>query len=106
MVEIKLNIIKKALEDKLATDIKVLDVREKTPFFLYYVLCSVKNIRQANACIDEIKLNLDKANITYKDYKRNRTTSWSIFDLGDILVHIFLEDERKNISLEELLSER
>ncbi len=104
MQQIKLELIKKALEDKLATNIVTLDVEEKTPFFSYYVICTVKNIRQANACIEQIKENLEKSNIEYDDKKGSHETPWSILDLGDILVHIFTEEERQRVSLEELLN--
>ncbi len=103
MEVLKLEIIKKALIDKSAFDIKVINVEEYTPFFSYYIICSVKNVRQANACINEIKDKLEQSNIEFNDKKGVRESSWSILDLGDILVHIFLEEERKNVSLEELL---
>lgn len=103
MQQIKLAIVKESLEEKKAYDIKIIDVEERSPFFSYFVICSVDNIPQANACIDQIKENFAKANIELKDHKGNRKTPWSILDLGDILVHIFLEEERKKVSLEDLL---
>lgn len=106
MLNIKLDIIKKALEEKSAYDIEIEDVSSVTPFFTYYVICSVKNIRQANACIDEIKDKLERANIEFKDAKGQRNTEWSIIDLKDILVHVFTEEERKRIDLESIIKER
>ena len=48
-------IIQKALEDKKATNIEVLDVAEQTSLADYFVVASCQSTVQVRACVDEIE---------------------------------------------------
>lgn len=100
---LKLDLIKRALDEKKAENILTIDVSSKTPFFDYYVIATINNNRQANACVDAIEENFEKSSLTIKGTEGRRGSDWVIVDCEDILVHLFTESERKRISLEELL---
>ena len=51
----KVEIIQKALEDKKATNIEVLDVAEQTSLADYFVVASCQSTVQVRACVDEIE---------------------------------------------------
>ncbi len=105
MQEIKREIILKALEDKLISDIKVIDVSENTPFFTYYILGTMKNSRQGRAAVDKIEEEFEKSNLRIKTVDGRNSEDWICVDCYEILVHLFLEEKRNQISLEDLLNE-
>ena len=57
----KVEIIQKALEDKKATNIEVLDVAEQTSLADYFVVASCQSTVQVRACVDEIEEKLEEA---------------------------------------------
>ena len=103
MEQLKLDLIIRSLEEKIVSDISVIDVSEKTPFFSYYVIATIKNFRQGLAVVNEIEDAFEKSSLTLKTRPNRKESAWLVIDCGEILVHLFLEEERKRISLEKLL---
>ena len=54
----KVEIIKKALDDKKATNIEVLDVSQQTSLGDYFIVASCQSTVQVRACIDEVEEKL------------------------------------------------
>ena len=104
-VEEKLEIIKKACEDKKGIDIKVLDIKDLTSIGDYFVIVSANASTGAKAIADEIDDKLSEAGygeISKDGYQGGR---WILLDLSDIIVHIFHKDEREYYNLERLWTE-
>lgn len=88
-------------EEKKATDILVLDMREQSPMCEFFVLASVKTRLQARAVANAIDEGLDVFGIARR--RQGYTTgSWILMDYGGLVVHIFLEREREYYNLEGL----
>ena len=105
MSELKLELIKKAIEEKKGEDIEVYDVHESSPFFDYVVLCTCSNVRQGAAIADEIDDSLSKNADPIRNIEgKNKDSEWVLVDCGDIIVHILSKYERIRINLEELLA--
>ena len=84
-------------------DIVILDLREITPLFDYFVLATGTSRRQLHAISEEIDDTLAKE---FNDYRLGiegyAESRWILLDFGDIVVHIFDDETRDYYSLEQL----
>ena len=76
----KVEIIQKALEDKKATNIEVLDVAEQTSLADYFVVASCQSTVQVRACVDEIEEKLEEAGFEINHKEGYRGGSWILVD--------------------------
>ena len=93
---------KVAAENK-ARDIVLLDMREVTPVFDYFLIVSGASRRQVHAIAEEIHLELKKVwgdkRLGFEGVEESR---WIILDYGDLVVHVFDEETRDYYRLEDL----
>lgn len=90
------------LYDKKAQDIIAIDVKDKTILAEWFVICSGRAAPQVKALCDEAEEKSKELglNILRKEgYDHGR---WIVVDFGNILLHIFHEEERKYYNLERL----
>ena len=99
-------LVVKTLEDHKASDISVIDVKEKTPFADYYVLATASNNRQLNALADAVEEALEKAKFSIGHIEGKAESGWILIDAHHIIVNIFSAQERERISLDELLNRK
>ncbi len=97
----KLKIVKKALEDIILEDIMIFDMRERNPFFDFFIISSAKNTRQLAAAARDVKHALsehgfDEPSIEGSDF------GWTLVDCGDIVVNIFTKEEREYYNIEKM----
>lgn len=97
--------IYKAIDDKQGEDIVVLDFRNSSPFVDYFVICSARNSRLARAIMNEVEDVADKHNIEVLSKDFNKESNWLLIDIGSIVVHIFVGEERDKYNLEGLWKE-
>lgn len=98
----KLDIVLKACEDKLGDNIKVIAIDEKSTIADYFVLVTGRSVQQTKAISDEIEEKVEKAGFEVLGNEGFRDASWILMDLGDIIVHIFTEEQREFYNLEKL----
>ena len=96
------SLVAKAAEKKSAMDIKIIDVRKSTDLTDYFILCSGESSPQLIAILKEIIGEVKKAGGERPKWEGSVNSSWFILDLGDVVVHIMGEEERKKYNLEEL----
>jgi ribosome-associated protein len=93
----------RAAEEKKATDIKLLDLREVTSLADYFLICTGSNQRQIQAIWDEIekqmKLTAGERPHSVEGYS---AAEWILGDYGDLVVHIFDPEKRRYYDLERL----
>ncbi|NCA11670.1 ribosome silencing factor, partial [bacterium] len=86
-------------------DVKVLDLRELTQVFDYFVLATGTSKRQIHAMADEIekvvKAELHDRRRGAEGYEEGR---WIVLDYGDVVVHLFDAEAREYWDLEHLWS--
>jgi len=93
----------KVAEENKGHDIVLLDLREVTPLFDYFLLVSGSSRRQLYALGDEIKRKLvGEMGDECLCVSGNAEGKWIVFDYGDIVVHLFEPEMRKYYALEEL----
>ncbi len=100
-----IDIAHKAVEaagEKLAIDILLLDTRGVCSFTDYFVILSGESERQLTAIADEIKQTLKHAGEYPLHIEGTAGSGWVLMDYGDVVIHIFSSEERKNYALDEL----
>ena len=91
-----------AMEDKKASDIKVIDIQEISTIADYFLIASGSNRNQVQAMSDNVEEILGKAGYTPKSTEGYRTANWVLLDYGDIVIHIFDEENRLFYDLERI----
>lgn len=89
------------LEDKKAIDLKTIDIIKQSTLADYFVIASGTSNTHIKALADNVEIELKKENI-YPNKIEGYNTNWILMDYGDVVVHIFTEEERQNYDLEEL----
>lgn len=98
----KIEIIVKALSDKLGKNIVAIDMQQASPIFDTFILCTGTNDRLMQALRDSVEEQMDKAGYEVKHIEGLRDSKWILMDYGDVVVHIFEEEERGAYNLEKL----
>jgi len=84
-------------------DVRVLDMREQTPLFDYFVICTGHSRRQLHAISEDIDHKLEDdlgdKRLNIAGYEESR---WIVLDYGNVVIHIFEPESRAFYSLENL----
>ena len=87
--------------DKQASDIVMLDLEPVSLLADYFVIFSAGSERQIGAIRDDIVKAIRLLDPARRVRAEGDTDSgWVLLDLGDVVVHIFAEDEREYYGLE------
>ena len=97
-----LTTIYKALDDKKAEDIQIIDIREVSCMADYFVIASATNISQLHALVDSVEEKLFKAGYECKQKEGNLTSTWMLMDYNDVIVHVFSQEDRLFYDLERI----
>ena len=92
----------KALEEKKADDIRVIDIREISTIADFFVIANGSNQNQLQAMRDAVDEELYKAGYHTKQVEGNQNSSWVLMDYNDIIVHIFSKEDRLFYDLERM----
>ena len=92
----------KALDDKRAKDIVVLKVDEMTVLTDYMVIATGRSVPQVKALADNVEEELAKQDAFAKRREGDTEGRWCVLDYGDVMVHIFHEQDREYYQLERL----
>ena len=88
--------------DNRGQDIVVLDMREVTPIFDYFVVVTGNSRRQLHAISEEIdhtlEDELDDERMGIEGYRESR---WILLDYGTVVIHIFDPEMREFYALED-----
>ena len=92
----------KALDDKKGMDIKVIDIHDVSVIAEYFIIASGSNINQVQAMVDNVEDTLGRAGFEAKQIEGNKSSSWILMDYGDLIVHVFDEENRLFYDLERI----
>ncbi len=98
----KVQAIIKALDDKKASNIEVIDVKERTSLSEYFVVASCQSTVQVRACIDEVEEQLEEQGVNLLHKEGYSTGAWILMDYGDVVVHVMQQEQREYYGLERL----
>lgn len=91
-----------ALDEKIGQDIEILKIDEISVIADYLLIASGRNQNQLNAMIDLVEEKMGQAGYTSKRIEGNKNSSWVLMDYGDIIVHVFSEEDRLFYDLEHI----
>lgn len=77
-------------------------MREVSLLADYFMICSGRNNRQIQTIVNDIVEDAQKAQIELKSVEGKDSAKWTLIDLGDVIVHVFNQDEREFYQLEKL----
>ena len=89
-------------DSKQATDIIMLDLRNMSSVADYFVICSADNERLMRAVVKEIDDVLAKEGSPQARIEGSPETGWILLDYGDVIVHVFSEEQREFYKLDKL----
>ncbi len=92
----------KALDAKKAIDIKVIDIQGISVMADYFIISTAGNPNQVQAMVDNVEETMEKAGYMVKHVEGSRGSNWILMDFGDVIVHIFDEENRLFYDLERI----
>lgn len=92
----------RALDDKKAENIVVLNMKGISLIADYFIICHGNSDKQVQAIAREVKEKLEEKGYFIKRMEGYDEARWVLVDLGDIVIHIFHRDERDYYNLERL----
>ncbi len=92
----------RALEEKKAEDIRVIDIEKVSVLADYFLIASGTNRNQVQAMADNVQEMLHKAGYPSKQIEGYQTANWILIDYGDIIVHVFDRENRLFYDLERI----
>ena len=91
-----------ALDDKLAEDIKIIDIRSISVLADYFIIADGNNKNQVQAMVYNVQEELFEAGYDMKHMEGYREGNWILLDFGDIIIHIFDKENRLFYDLERI----
>ncbi len=92
----------KALADKKASDIRVIDISGISVLADYFIIADGSNQNQIEAMRDAVEEAMYQAGVKLKQTEGNRNSSWVLMDYGEIIVHVFSKEDRLFYDLERI----
>jgi ribosome-associated protein len=90
-------------QEKLATDVVILDMRPVCTYTDFFVICTGQNPRQTDAIFDEVHAQLKRdGRLLPKSVDGAREGTWIVADYLDVVLHVFTPDARAYYRLEDL----
>ena len=91
-----------ALDDKLAEDIKIIDIRSISVLADYFIIADGSNRNQVQAMADSAEEALGRAGYDAKQIEGYQSANWILMDYKDIIVHVFSKEDRAFYYLERI----
>lgn len=88
--------------DKKARDIVMLDIRGLSVIADYFVICSGNSSTQVQAISKHLKEKLAEKGLPFKGMEGYDDARWVLVDFGDLVVHVFRQEEREFYNLERV----
>ena len=92
----------RALEDKKAENIKVINIENVSVLADYFIIASGSNQNQVQAMADSVDEALGKAGYELKQTEGYRSANWILLDYGDLVIHLFDTQNRLFYDLERI----
>jgi ribosome-associated protein len=93
------------MDDKKARHINTIDIHGISILADYFVICSGTSTTHIKAIADELEFKLGEGGTEYLHKEGYDSARWILMDYGDVIVHIFHEEDRSFYNLERLWSD-
>ena len=100
--EVLVKLAAKSAAEKKAQDILILDVANLLVITNYFLICSGKTNRQVKTISQFIQEKLGEKKTKPIGREGEDKGIWILLDYGDVVIHVFTEQERNYYELERL----
>ncbi len=90
------------LDDMKGRDIVTLNISDKADFADYMIICTGNSSRHVKSLAQYVVTETRTAGVEPLGLEGNDVGEWSLVDLGDVIVHIMIEETRDTYNLEQL----
>ncbi len=97
-----LPVIKNAMLDKKASEIRILDISKISSIADYFVITNGDNANQVQAIVDSVDEALGKLGHHPRAVEGYRNAGWILMDYGDIIINVFSREDRLFYDLERI----
>ena len=94
-----------ALDEKKGEDIKVIDISGISVMADYFIIANGNSITQVQALVDNVEEKMNQSGFIMKRKEGNRSSTWVLLDFGDVVVHVFDNEDRLFYDLERIWSD-
>ncbi len=91
-----------ALEDRKGEDVRVIDISEISTLADFFIIAGGSNINQVQAMADAVQEKLGREGYMTKNVEGYDSGNWILLDFGDIIVHVFDNENRLFYDLERI----
>jgi ribosome-associated protein len=88
--------------DKKAEDVRLVDLRSRSSYADFLVVCSGQSDRQLDAIAESVEKALKDSGERMIGSEGRQGGRWLLLDFGDVVVHVFHQEERPHYDLEGL----
>ena len=92
----------KAIDDKKAIDIKMIDIHEVSVIADYFIIASGNNLNQVQAIVDNVEEQLGRAGYEPKQVEGTRGSNWILMDYGDVVINVMTAEMREKYNIERI----
>ena len=85
----KVKIAYDALDDKLAEDIKIIDIRSISVLADYFLIAHGNSDSQVNALVENVEEQLHKAGYPLKEREGKASGKWVLMHFEDENIHVY-----------------
>ncbi len=89
-------------EDKKAFDVLLLDLRGLTLVADFFLICSGRTPLQVKAVAEGIREGMAGEGFRTRHVEGIRRGRWALLDYGDLVIHVFQQEDREYYSLDRL----
>ena len=91
-----------ALKDKKGGNIRIIDIHDVSVVADYFIIADGANVSQVQALADNVEEYMEKAGRPEHKTEGYQSAGWILLDYGDIIIHIFSEEDRLFYDLERI----
>lgn len=92
----------RAANEKQAREVRILEMRDLLVITDFFVIASGSSDRQVKAIVDGVERELHAAGRKPVRREGERDLHWVLLDFSDVVVHVFLQEDRDYYELERL----
>jgi len=100
-MEVLKNVVQ-CIDDAKVKAIKIYETKSITPFFDYVIVGTANSTRQLRTAVERIKKDSGEKKYNIRGIEGTRGGYWALIDIGDVLVNVFLQEEREKYDLDKL----
>ncbi len=91
----------RALDEKKATNIEVIDIEGVSSLADYFVIASGSNFSQLDAMVEGVQEKAALAGFEPDHVEGHRNANWTLIDYKGVVVHVFDEEAREFYALDK-----